>query len=154
MTDGNPGAYPQFKEIVLCTNKAIECEHIMRLNDIEPLIVRPGPIAPRIWINAAADPEAKSFREIVGNSVATHPLVSVRISGRRIAVLFKDEKLLEAKQDSPSKCSITFIDFRRLGFVLFGNTKGLTVGGMEMKNNTFVRAKAMFSFGTGSSPGP
>ena len=116
------------------------------MGEVLPLLIGVGP-SPRVWLQAVAAPGSKEFVTVVADSKATHPAVDVTVDGVKVIVSVQGIAVLTVEAKNDQRAVVSEIDFRPLGFNVFGNSSSLNLGGMQLSNNTFSGVNVAFGLG-------
>jgi hypothetical protein len=145
-TENLPTNYKPYQSLSFCSNNIFGGGHIFAMGNVLPLLVGIGTL-PRIWLQAVAAPGSKDFVTIVADSRATHPAVDVTAVGGKVVVSVRGRTVLAAEANDEQRAVVSEIDFRPLGLNVFGNSAGLSLGGMQLSNNTFSGVGVAFGLG-------
>ena len=130
-----PEEYHPYGRLTLCSNLLIGGGHLIQVGEVLPLLVGNGE-TPKVWLQVPADPAGKQFIQMVVASVATHPAVLVSVIGGILCVSAGGKKVLQVRGIGPNEAVVELLDLRPVGFNIFGDTNGLSAGGMQMSGNT------------------
>lgn len=145
-TETLPEGYTAFQDLNFCSNSILGGGHIFAMGRVLPLLVGVG-VAPRVWLQAVADPGSKEFVTIVADSVSTHPAVDVSVVGNTVVVSVRRKVVLTAEAIDDRHAVVSDIDFRPLGLNVFGNSTALSLGGMTLTHNTMSGVGVAFGLG-------
>jgi len=146
-TNNLPIGFTPCNKVKLCTNAILGGSQLFLLGNTVPLLVGAGGQAPRIWLQAISDPSTRDFVPVVQDSRSIYPSVNVSIDGSSILILVDHHTVLKAESLGKSDVVIKEIDLRPLGLNVHGDQSGLTLGGMQLINNTMTGVGVAFSLG-------
>lgn len=131
-----PANYVPLEILDICSNKIMGGGHLLGINNYPPLLIGSGP-TPIIWLNART-PKGDWVPLIVEN-LSYHKLIIVEtnLKGKKTIIKVNDTILLSSKMSYEDECIVDKLDFRPIGFNLFGNTEKLNIGGSQFIKNTF-----------------
>ena len=141
-----PLNYKPYGSLKFCSNTISGGGHIFAIGEVLPLLVGAGD-SPRIWLQAVASPCGKEFITIVADSKANHPVVNVKSIGNKVIVSVQGKTVLRVESNDEKHAIVSEADFRPLGLNVFGNSSSLSLGGMQMSNNTFTNVGVAFGLG-------
>jgi hypothetical protein len=130
-----PEAYRPYDRLTLCSNFVIGGGHLIQVGEVLPLLVGCGEV-PQVWLQAPTDRAGKEFVKLVVASVAAHPAVLVNVDGGVLSVSAGGKKVLQVRAVRPDEAVVDILDLRPVGFNIFGDANGLSVGGVQMSGNT------------------
>lgn len=145
-TENLPTNYQPYQSLSFCSNSIIGGGHIFAMGKVIPLLIGVGP-HPRVWLQAVAAPGSKDFVTIVSDSKSTHPAVHVMVEGNTVIVSVGGRTVLTAEARDTQSAVVSEVDFRPLGLNVFGSSTGLSLGGMQLSNNTFSGVGIAFGLG-------
>ena len=134
--DNMPSSYRPFNKLVLCSNTIINCEHVISIGDVIPLIIGQGE-KPLIWLQAVSEPATKKFISVIEASVPMNSAVTIFEEGDVLKVNFEKITVLQIKGNKDSSAIIDKLDLRPFGFNIFGDSGSLRAGGITLSGNTF-----------------
>ncbi|MHC1773788.1 MAG: hypothetical protein AB9834_00105 [Lentimicrobium sp.] len=135
MKNNIPSEYQSFETLTICSNTLIGVGAIIKIGDVEPLLVGKGLKFPAIWLRARVN--KNNWISVVEQSVSLSPQIEVinDIFSNATTIKAKGVIIIKARQRD-SSCSISNLDLRPLGINVVGNEKSLNVGGSELSRNT------------------
>ena len=118
----------------------------MSIGDVLPLIIGAGD-KPQIWLQAASDSQSKNFISIVENSVSKHPAIDIIELSGVITVKLQGKAILSVKSTSEKSAVVELMDFRLIGFNIYGDSTSLKVGGSTFSGNTMSGGGVLIGLG-------
>jgi hypothetical protein len=159
-----PSDYLQYRELNFCSNVLINVPVPLSVGDQPALLVGRGLSLlvpqPKIWLAAPLGPNSKDWGFVVEASRPLRPLITVTTDKKTGAVEVQVGGLLSTvalrvRATAPDAAVIDELDLRPLGLVVYGNERGLHIGGMMMERNQFANLQVAFAIGTeGQRAGP
>jgi hypothetical protein len=146
-TTNLPIDFTPCNKVKLCSNTILGGSQLFLLGNTVPLLVGEGRQSPRIWLQAISDPATREFLTVVEDSRSMHPAVNVSVNGSSISILVNRHIVLKAKSFGNSDVVINEIDLRPLGLNVHGDQSGLSLGGMQLSNNTMSGVGVAFALG-------
>jgi len=137
-----PPGYESYRDLNVCSNKLINGGFLLEVGKALPLVIGVG-APPKIWLQAAANPQASEFVEIVRRSVALHPMVHIATEHNRLIITVANTVVLDIKSENPESAVINVLDLRPIGFNVFGADGKLVAGGMHFSKSTFSGGGAL-----------
>lgn len=144
--DHLPAEYKPYQNIDFCSNHLHGGGHIFAMGQVIPLLVGTGE-HPRIWLQAVSTPGKQNFVTIVSDSKPNHPAVSVETKGAKVIVSVQGRTVLCVESCGPDTASVTELDLRPIGLNIFGNSSSLSLGNMQLSQNTFAGVGVAFGLG-------
>ncbi|SRR5690606_10957860 len=135
---GLPIEYIQIPNMEICSNKLINSQSLIGIDEFSPFLVGKGE-SPQIWLYVK-DPKG-SWQLIVNKNQSQHPQIKVTSSGGITQIFIKDEIIVDSKMINEDSCIISKLDLRPVGLNIFGDNNGLTIGQGRFNGNTFKGAK-------------
>ena len=135
---GLPKEYEQITELEICSNKLIDSQSLIGINDFSPFLIGKG-IMPKVWLYFK-DP-SNSWQLLIRNNQSLHPLIKIESQDVSTKIIINNEIILDAKMTGPNSCFVSKIDLRPVGLNIYGNNEGLSVGETKLKGNTFKSTK-------------
>ncbi len=131
-----PSEYQAFDRLTICSNVLIGAGAIVKIGEVEPILIGKGLKFPAIWLKARAN--KNNWISVVERSVSLNPQIKITNEGDTSTTIIKIKEItiLKAIQQN-SDCHIDQIDLRPLGLNVFGTSEYLKVGQSEFKGNTF-----------------
>ncbi|WP_461638786.1 hypothetical protein [Labilibaculum euxinus] len=131
-----PSEYQAFDRLTICSNVLIGAGAIIKIGEVEPILIGKGLKFPAIWLKARAN--KNNWISVVERSVSLNPQIKITNEGDTSTTIIKIKSItiLKAIQQN-SGCYIDQIDLRPLGLNVFGTSEYLKVGQSEFKGNTF-----------------
>ncbi len=146
MRNNLPKSYSQYDQLTVCSNKILGGGHIMSIGDVLPLIIGAGD-KPQIWLQAASDGQSKNYISIVENSVSKHPAIDIIELSGVITVKLQGKAILSVKSTSEKSAVVELMDFRLIGFNIYGDSSSLKVGGSTFTGNTMSGGGVLIGLG-------
>lgn len=133
-----PEKYISLESLTICSNKMIGGGFPFAVGGQLPLIIGSGK-EPMVWMQAVTDSHAKTLLLIVDENISTVKEINVTKPESGVIEIYLEGKikLLRVKKMGNKSATISDLDLRPLGLNIFGNEKGLNVGGSSFSKNTF-----------------
>ncbi|MPL77642.1 hypothetical protein SDC9_23499 [bioreactor metagenome] len=130
-----PSEYQPYDRLTICSNALIGVGAIIKIGDIEPILIGKGLRKPLIWLKARTNNQA--WIQVVEQSVSLFPQIVSMIEDTPNTIIIKANSnvIINAIQDG-STCIVKELDLRPLGLNIFGDSQSLKVGGNEFTGNT------------------
>lgn len=130
-----PSEYQPFEKLSICSNVIIGAGAIIKIGEIEPILVGKGLKLPAIWLRARVN--KNNWISVVERSVSKSPQIQIENDIITNTTTIKTNNIIIVKaQQYHSECIITNLDLRPLGLNIFGDNNLLKVGNGEFRGNT------------------
>ncbi len=136
--------YRLFRELEFCSNILVGVETPIMVDETAMLRIAYSGDLPLVWLMAPSDPKAERWVEVVRESRSVYPNLAVEREAKTIRIKVVDRVALEVAAVSEAKAIVSLIDFRVFGVPVFGNEKGLQIGGSALVGNTFTGSRVGF----------
>lgn len=147
-----PESYKPYDELIICSNKLIDGGFLLLVGEQIPFLAGSGTI-PQVWLDAVKAKSDGEFVSVVENSIPKMQSFRAVGDSNSLEILLGSLPIVKISQESSLKIAkIEKLDLRPLGFAIFGDDSGLTVGESRFRNNNFSKVHAMISIATESDP--
>jgi hypothetical protein len=143
--ESTPDSYLPYKSLIICSNRIIGCGHIVSIGSVLPILLGQGP-KPLVWLQAATDPQAKTFVTVVEASISKHPAIRVIEDGQEIKITTGNTTVLRVKASENESAVVYEIDLRPLGINIHGDSSKLVAGGTTFSSSTFSGVGTVIAF--------
>jgi len=149
-----PSGYTPYKELSLCSNILQNVPIPLRVGNQPGVLVGVSPLVmlqvPSIWLSAQ-EPVTKEWVFVVEKSRPLRPLIVGQVDQRErtIEIRVGDTVVIRAKHIGPERAVVDALDMRPFGLAVYGNDRGLQIGGMMMERNTLANMETAFAIGAG-----
>ena len=135
MKNNIPSEYQAFDRLTICSNTLIGAGAIIKIGEIEPILVGKGLKLPAIWLRVK---DNNNWIYVVERSVSLSPQIEIinDVNTNTTTIKTKDITILKAQQ-LESSCIINEMNLTPLGLNITGDVQYLKVGGSEFRGNTF-----------------
>jgi len=141
-----PSSYQPYESLLICSNKLVGGGHFIMVGDVIPFVIGKGD-TPRIWLQAMyKEGKENKFTTIIENSIPKYPKVNVYKDGSGIKVNIEGNLILSAREIDLNNLEIEAVDFRPIGFNVYGSQGGLQVGEASLSGNMMSGAQALIGF--------
>jgi len=141
-----PPEFTPYKELIVCSNKFIDGQVPIEVNNYNILLVGKGE-HPLVWISTFTSPKSKLLIHLVDKNQSIQQGFEVILPKNETIITFNKIILLHVRQNSEENAEIIEIDFRPIGLVIHGDNNGLFVGTNQLVNNIFSNSHTMIAIG-------
>jgi len=144
-----PQDFKPVNSLVLCSNSLQDFKYIINDNNFIPILIGVGNI-PRIWIYAKSNNTSIS---VIRDNISNLPNIKINIylKESRLSIEYISGNNINnsiLKMDfKESKFVVTEMDLRPIGYNIYGNEQGLTIGTSKMNNNKFQGIESFIKTG-------
>lgn len=134
-----PKDYRPFQELEICSNRLINVEHFIGIDNFSPLLIGNDSTKPLIWLFTRINKQ--SWIPLVSKNKSNHTKVFVTEQENSITIIIDGKTIINAVKESDQKCIVNQLDMRPVGFNFYGNENGLNIGNSQFNGNTFQGMK-------------
>lgn len=148
ITTITPPNFIPYDRLVVCNNELINCRAIISHKGFYPILIGKG-LFPRIWIFDKFD-KLESI-PLVEQSISHNQRIKVDIDPDRQLVTIRlleyqgiKENIILNINYQGNNAIIDILDFRPIGYNIYGTSKSIFAGGVEFSGNSMKGLDAMF----------
>lgn len=136
MKFNKPSEYQKLDRLNICSNVLIGAGAIVKIGELEPILIGEGLNFPAIWLKARTN--EGDWVSVVERSISLNSQVRViNVLGTCTTEITTDETIILKARQQGAECFIDQLDLRPLGFNMYGSSQFLKVGESEFIGNTF-----------------
>lgn len=137
-----PDDYLPFPEMTICGNSFVRGTIPITIDGHALFLIGRDE---KVWLQVPIGGDEWEF--VISPTEITDSAYEVKRLGRAINIYFGHHLLLQANKESDVSLMINHLDFRSIGFSIYGTTSGMNVGGMQLTGNSFEGVDTMVGVG-------
>jgi hypothetical protein len=148
MANDVPEDYVPYDGIDFCGSQLISVKYIIEVRKFHPLLIGRAKF-PYIWISAPTGPnqDVRNWIRIIERSTAKFPVIDIDVNmdRRTVSVRLGGKTLLLISNFDENAVSVSEVDLRPVGLLVYGSDGQLNLAGMPISNSTVNGANSFLA---------